>query len=100
MDLSTGKKNEITITNAKDRLSKEEIERMTKDAEKYKSDDDKHRTRIFYKTKLKQFIFDREANVEDEKIRDKISKTDRKNIMAKFNETIKWVDDNQVRLNL
>ena len=35
-DKSTGKQNKITITNDKGRLSKEEIERMVNDAEKYK----------------------------------------------------------------
>jgi heat shock protein 1/8 len=35
-DKTTGKSNRITITNDKGRLSKEEIERMVNDAEKYK----------------------------------------------------------------
>lgn len=33
--LATGKKSKITITNDKGRLSKEDIERMVQDAEKY-----------------------------------------------------------------
>merc|ERR1719223_1691272 len=37
-DKSTGKQNKITITNDKGRLSKEEIERMVNDAEKFKDD--------------------------------------------------------------
>merc|ERR1712011_27115 len=36
MDKSSGKQNKITITNDKGRLSKEEIERMVNDAEKFK----------------------------------------------------------------
>jgi len=35
-DKTTGKSNRITITNDKGRLSKEEIERMVNEAEKYK----------------------------------------------------------------
>ncbi len=35
-DKSTGKQSKITITNDKGRLSKEEIERMVNDAEKFK----------------------------------------------------------------
>ena len=35
-DKSTGKQNKITITNDKGRLSKEEIERMVNEAEKYR----------------------------------------------------------------
>merc|ERR1719376_1879471 len=46
VDKSTGKLNKITITNDKGRLSKEEIERMVQDAEKYKSDDEAQRARI------------------------------------------------------
>ena len=36
LDKTTGKSNGITITNDKGRLSKEEIERMVNEAEKYK----------------------------------------------------------------
>merc|ERR1711931_248027 len=44
-DKSTGKENKITITNDKGRLSKEDIEKMVNDAEKYKAEDDKQRER-------------------------------------------------------
>ena len=43
IDKGTGKQNKITITNDKGRLSKEEIERMVKESERYKDDDDKIR---------------------------------------------------------
>merc|ERR1719342_277897 len=42
-DKSTGKQNKITITNDKGRLSKEEIERMVNDAEKFKEEDNKQK---------------------------------------------------------
>ncbi|MCI57750.1 heat-shock protein, partial [Trifolium medium] len=42
-DMSTGKKNKITITNDKGRLSKEEIEKMVQEAEKYKVEDEEHK---------------------------------------------------------
>ena len=45
-DRSTGKKNKITITNDKGRLSKEDIERMVQEVDKYKSNDDAVRNRI------------------------------------------------------
>ena len=41
MEKGTGKSNKITITNDKGRLSKEDIERMVSDAEKYKEEDEK-----------------------------------------------------------
>jgi len=45
-DKSTGKLNKITITNDKGRLSKEEMERMVNDAEKFKAEDAKQKDRI------------------------------------------------------
>merc|ERR1712195_460472 len=38
VEKSTGKENKITITNDKGRLSKEEVERMVAEAEKYKAE--------------------------------------------------------------
>merc|ERR1711902_199140 len=45
-DKSSGKSEKITITNDKGRLSKEDIERMVNDAEKFKDEDDKQKDRI------------------------------------------------------
>merc|ERR1712137_1303957 len=41
VEKSTGKENKITITNDKARLSKEEVERMVAEAEKFKEQDEK-----------------------------------------------------------
>jgi L1 cell adhesion molecule like protein len=54
---STGKTNKITITNDKGRLSKEEIDRMVEEAEKYKNDDEELRTRIEAKNKMEEQIY-------------------------------------------
>merc|ERR1719323_39202 len=45
-DESTGKENKITITNDRGRLSKEDIERMVNDAEKFKAEDEVQKERI------------------------------------------------------
>merc|ERR1711966_262362 len=45
-DKSTGQKNKITITNDRGRLSKEDIERMVQEAEKYKAEDEEHKKKI------------------------------------------------------
>ena len=54
---STGKTNKITITNDKGRLSKEEIERMIDEAEKYKNEDLLIKERIEAKNKLEGEIY-------------------------------------------
>ena len=45
-DKGTGKSNKITITNEKGRLSKDDIEKMVNDAEKFKAEDDAMANRI------------------------------------------------------
>jgi len=96
VDKSTGKENKITITNDKGRLSKEDIERMVQDAEKYKADDEKQRERISAKNSLESYCFNMKSTVEDDKFKDKISEEDRTKILDTCNETIKWLDMNQL----
>merc|ERR1711886_10215 len=45
-DKSTGKSNQITITNEKGRLSQSEIDRMVAEAEKFKAEDETNRQKI------------------------------------------------------
>jgi len=95
-DKSTGKQNKITITNDKGRLSKEEIERMVNDAEKFKADDEKQKERISAKNGLESYCFNMKTTIEDEKVKDKISEDDMKKISDKCEEAIKWLDANQL----
>jgi len=56
-DKTTGQKNKITITNDKGRLSKEEIEKMVQEAEKYDSEDEQHKRRVESKNKLENYAY-------------------------------------------
>merc|ERR1712232_1371592 len=56
----TGKSEKITITNDKGRLSKEEIDKMVADAEKYKDEDDKVKSKIEKKNGLENYCFQME----------------------------------------
>jgi len=96
VDKSTGKENKITITNDKGRLSKEEIERMVQEAEKYKTDDDAQRERISAKNALESYCFNMKSTVEDDKVKDKLSESDRKSITEACDNAIKWLDSNQL----
>jgi len=95
-DKSTGKANKITITNDKGRLSKEEIERMVNDAEKFKAEDEKQKDRISSKNGLESYCFNMKTTIEDDKVKDKISEDDRKTITDACDEAIKWLDANQL----
>jgi len=95
-DKSTGKSNKITITNDKGRLSKEEIEKMVSDAEKFKDEDEKQKQRISAKNALESYCFNMKSTVEDDKLKDKISEGDKKTITDKCSEVISWLDANQL----
>jgi len=96
VDKSSGKKENITITNDKGRLSADEIEKMLADAEKYKAEDDQQKERISAKNGLEAYCFNMKSTVEDDKFKDKISEADRKNIIGKCNYTINWLEQNQM----
>ena len=95
-DKSTGKVNKITITNDKGRLSKEEIERMVNDAETFKADDGKQKERISAKNGLESYCFNMKTTMEDDNVKDKIAEDEKKTILDKCDETIKWLDANQL----
>merc|ERR1739844_589804 len=78
VDKSSGKSEKITITNDKGRLSKEDIERMVSDAEKFKAEDDKQKDRIAAKNGLESYCFNMKSTIEDEKLKDKIEEGDQR----------------------
>ena len=96
VDKSTGKENKITITNDKGRLSKEEIERMVQDADKYKAEDDLQREKVAAKNSLESYAFNVKSNVQDDNLKGKISEDDKKKVMEKCEETITWLENNQL----
>ncbi|XP_041112339.1 heat shock 70 kDa protein-like [Polyodon spathula] len=96
VDKSTGKENKITITNDKGRLSKEEIERMVQDADKYRAQDEAQREKIAAKNSLESYAFNMKSSVEEENVKSKISEDDKKQIIDKCNQAISWLDKNQM----
>jgi len=95
-DKSTGKQNKITITNDKGRLSKEDIEKMVNDAEKFKAEDEKQKERISAKNGLESYCFNMKSTIDDEKLKDKITEAERKSITSKCDEALSWLDSNQL----
>merc|ERR1711876_139787 len=87
-DKSTGKSQKITITNDKGRLSKDDIERMVNEAEKYKEEDKAAQERVQAKNELESYAFQMKQTVDDEKLKDKISSEDRATLNAKCDEVI------------
>merc|ERR1711861_52336 len=94
-DKSTGQKNKITITNDKGRLSKEDIERMVQEAEKYKAEDEEHKKKIDAKNGLENYAYNMRNSMNDENVGGKLDAEDKKTIEAKVEEVITWLDGNQ-----
>merc|ERR1711937_648484 len=65
----TGKSEKITITNDKGRLSKEEIDKMVADAERYKDEDGKVKAKIEKKNGLENYCFQMKNQLDDEKLK-------------------------------
>jgi len=92
---STGRSEKITITNDKGRLSKEEIENMVRQAESYKADDEKQRSRVEGKNALENYAYTMRNTVRDEKVASKLSETDKTTINNAVDEAIKWLERSQ-----
>eukprot|EP01122_Echinamoeba_exundans_P006866 TRINITY_DN1_c0_g6_i1.p1 TRINITY_DN1_c0_g6~~TRINITY_DN1_c0_g6_i1.p1 ORF type:complete len:669 (-),score=258.74 TRINITY_DN1_c0_g6_i1:147-2153(-) len=93
-DQSTGKSNKITITNDKGRLSQAEIERMVKEAEQFKAQDDKEKRRIEAKNKLENYTYQVKNTIKEEAIATKISADDKNKLEALIKDTTEWLDNN------
>jgi L1 cell adhesion molecule like protein len=64
---SSGKTNKITITNDKGRLSKDEIDRMVEEAERYKNEDEELRGKIEAKNRMEEQIYQLKSSNTDSK---------------------------------
>ena len=89
VEKSSGKENKITITNDSGRLSKEEVERMVQEAEKFKEQDEENAGKIQTKNELENTCFQFKNTVNDEKLKDKISDEDKQTILDKVEETLR-----------
>lgn len=84
----------ITITNDKGRLSPEEIEKMVKDAERYKEEDEKIKLTIEAKNKLEHFAYQVKDTLEEENIKAKVSEEDKKTIEDAVETAQKYIENN------
>ena len=94
-DKGSGQKNKITITNDKGRLSKEDIERMVQDAEKYKAEDEEHKKKIEAKNAVENYAYNMRNTMSDANVGGKLDPEDKKTIEDAVEAAITWLDGNQ-----
>ncbi|VAI24213.1 unnamed protein product [Triticum turgidum subsp. durum] len=83
-------------TNDKGRLSKDDIEKMVQDAEKYKSEDEEHKKKVDAKNSLENYAYNMRNTIQDEKIASKLPADDKKKIEDAVDAAIQWLDANQL----
>ena len=95
LEKGTGKTNKIVITNDKGRLSKEEIERMLAEAEKYKAEDEAETSRISAKNGLESYAYSLRNTISDSKVDEKLSGEEKETLKSEIDKTVEWLDNNQ-----
>jgi molecular chaperone DnaK len=90
-DRATNNEQKITITSSSG-LSKEEVEKMAKDAESHAADDRKQRDQIEARNRADSMIYNVEKTLKEH--RDKVSDEDAKNIEGAIEETKKAMTEN------
>ena len=96
VEKSGGKEKKITIRNDSGRLSKDEIDKMVSDAEKYKKEDEIQRERITAKNSLESYCFNMKTSINEEQISSKLSADDKSKINETIDSTLKWMESNQL----
>ena len=92
-DKANGKSEQITITNDKGRLSKEEIQRMVDDAEKYKEDDERMKLRVDTKNELENLCFQMKNSFNEESLKEKTNEEERELVLKKVDEFLKVLEE-------
>ncbi|XP_046995314.1 heat shock protein 70 A1-like [Schistocerca americana] len=89
---STGRSRNITIRNDKGRLSKEEIDRMVADAERFKEEDQRQRERVEARHRLEGYALSVKQALSDAGSR--LSESDKTAAMTRCEEELQWLDNN------
>ena len=88
-DKASGNSEKIVITNDKGRLSKEEIEKMVQDAEKYKEEDEAYEKKVQMMNSFEAMVYGARTTVES------LPEEDKSTLDEKINEMITWIDNNR-----
>jgi len=92
-DKTSGIKKQITISNDKGRLSSDDIERMVKEAEEFKEEDQKYQEKIESKNEFENILFQTKTTLANEKAAEKLSEEEVKLMNEKINENEQWLQE-------
>jgi endoplasmic reticulum chaperone BiP len=98
VEKGTNKREAITITADKGRLSPEEIERMVREAEEFAEEDKEVRDRVTAKTQLESYLYSVKNSLEDGdgegegSVSGKVGESEREEMMSLVEEAMEWLD--------
>jgi L1 cell adhesion molecule like protein len=93
IEKSSGKSQNITITNDKGRLSKEDIDRMVKEAEQFKEQDEEMKGKLEAKNSLENYLYQMKNSILDDKCT--LSEKDKETVKSTVEEGIEWLNSHQ-----
>ncbi|XP_035722173.1 heat shock protein 68-like [Vespa mandarinia] len=91
-DTASGRSNNIRITNDKGRLSRDEIDRMLAEAERYKEQDKEQREKVAVRNQLESYVFSVKQAIEDSG--SKLTETDKNEVRKICEDALVWLDNN------
>ncbi|KAK6454630.1 78 kDa glucose-regulated protein [Scheffersomyces xylosifermentans] len=97
LDKGTGKSNSITITNDKGRLSKDDIDRMVEEAEKYAAQDAELKAKIEARNSLENYAHLLRGQLNDKSetgLGSKLEDDDKETLDDAIKETLEFIEDN------
>merc|ERR1711991_992307 len=96
VEKSSGKSENITITNESNRLSKEDVEKMVKEAEQFKEQDDALKEKVESRNKLESYLFSvRSSMINDEKMKTALG-NDADTVDKTTQEGLSWLEDQKI----
>ena len=93
---SSGKSDKITVTNDKGRLSKEDIDRMVEEAERFKDDDEKAKAVIESRNNFENIVYQMKTTLNDEKLSSVVESSLKENLLKIIDENVSWLENNQM----
>jgi L1 cell adhesion molecule like protein len=93
-DTKSTNEKKITIEQQKGRLSKEEIDRIVNDAEKYKAEDEEMKKKIQAKNDLENYAYQMRNSLDDDKFETVVTKEEKEKVLDAIKSTVSWIDSN------
>merc|ERR1719231_318809 len=91
-EVSTGKENKIQIQNDSGRLSAAEIERMVREAEQFKAEDEALQARVQARNGFENYVYSVKTSLGDEKLAAKLDGADREAVERIVGQNVAWLE--------